>query len=109
MNKNTFFWRDSFNYIYQVLEEQIETHDLSYVLRDVRYPNDTCPSIEIETETETYMLFTPNSWRNDGEETNTFMLIYDKEYSYVENYRILHNLEQVVNLLIEKENKDLIL
>jgi hypothetical protein len=97
----SFFWTHHAKFVLDTLLEQIEMNNLSYEVTDVTYLNDTCPSLEIKSETQTTILFLPNSWRNNYEEVTTYMLIRDEDYGSVEDYRLFHTLEEFIDHLVE--------
>lgn len=105
-----FYWNEHKAFVFTTIADEINQHDLSYVLCDVTYLNDTCPSFEISiSETQKHILFLPNSWRNDGEESNKYMLIRDEEYGCVEFYTQFDTLEQVIAHLINCNDKNITL
>jgi hypothetical protein len=103
---NEFYWNDHTKYVMSTLLEQLQHHDLPYEVADVTYLNDTCPSLEITTsETQKYILFLPNSWRNDGEDTTKYMLIRDEDYGFVETYKQFDTLGEFINHLNNNDTK----
>lgn len=97
---NTFYWNEHTKFVMSTLLEQMEYNDLPYRVDDVTYLNDTCPSLEISTsETQKYILFLPNSWRDNAEETTKFMLIRDEEYGCIETYKQFDTLGEFIDHL----------
>jgi hypothetical protein len=98
---NNFYWNENRKYVLGVLREVIEDNGLPIFLTDVTYLNDTSPSFEIESETQKFILFLPNSWRNNGEETNEYLLIYDEDYAYgLLDNKSFKTLEEFINHLL---------
>lgn len=107
--RHNFYWNEHLNYVESLLNEIIKEENLFIGVTDVTYLNDTCPSLEIKTETQTYILFLPNSWRNEDEESATFMLIYSDDYGFVENnYKIYNTIGEFITDLVRNSHKDLL-
>mgnify|MGYP003705718331 CR=1 FL=1 len=105
MNKYKFYWNYNVQYVQQVLQDICATHDLQIEISNISYVNDNFPSLQLKCPTDVYQLFLPNSYENDGENRNYFMLIYDADYGLnTTNYAILSNLDDVVKLLINNQN-----
>lgn len=101
MKTQQFYWGAHKDFVLSTLTDQIESHDIPYVLTDVTYKNDTRPSIEISGESiKSAILFLPNSYRNDGEETTQYMLIKDEEYGSVERYMNFPTLNELITHLL---------
>jgi hypothetical protein len=79
-----FYWNENLKYVFELLKQVSIQEEIIIKISDVSSMNDVSPSLEIETETQTYTLFLPNSWRNEEEETATYMLMYSDDLGFCE-------------------------
>jgi hypothetical protein len=100
--RHNFYWKQNLQYIIYELQQSIVNHDLSLSVMDVSYLGDVCPSVIIESESQSYYLFCPNSYQNDtsGTEYKTFTLINSDDYGFATRDSIeFADLEQVIDHL----------
>lgn len=95
------FYRNEYAYhVLSVIQSEITKHSIPLEISDISYVNDPCSSFLISSETQSYQLFIPNSWRNEGEETTKFVLIKDEEYGDLLTFYLQFNtLEDFINYL----------
>lgn len=92
------YWIEHKAFVLAFLRKMNEEENWGFDITDVTWHNDICPSLQLESETQDYTLFLPNSHRNDGEEVNTYMLIHTDDYGFLgRNYLIFETAEQLVN------------
>jgi hypothetical protein len=104
--KHNFYWKQNLEYIMYELKQSIVNDDLSLAIADVSYLADVCPSVSIEgfSESQSYYLFCPNSYRDDMNGSNLefkgFTLIKSEDYGFAQNNAIeFADLEAVINYL----------
>jgi len=100
---NNFYWSENKMYLYNLLGNIVAMHDLKISISDVSSISDGAPSFELVSESDSYYLFLPNSWRNYGEETTKYTLIKSEEYGTVEDYIIFESIELFIYYLLENK------
>jgi hypothetical protein len=107
--RQNFYWNANLNYVQSLLENVIKDEELMIGVMDVTSLNDTSPSLAIDTETQSYILFLPNSWRNQDEETSTYMLMYSDDLGFCEKeYKLYNTIGEFINDLVRNSHKDLL-
>ena len=107
--RNDFYWKENLKHTYSLLMNVISHEELYIQVEDVTSLNDVSPSLEIETETQTYTLFLPNSWRNEEEETATYMLMYSDDLGFCEKeYKLYNTIGEFINDLVRNSDRDLL-
>jgi hypothetical protein len=104
-----FYWNENLKYVFELLKQVSIQEEIIIKISDVSSMNDVSPSLEIETETQTYTLFLPNSWRNEEEETATYMLMYSDDLGFCEKeYKLYNTIGEFITDLIRNSHKDLL-
>jgi len=99
---NLFFSKPYIDAHIQKAKEMLDKHTDNYSVSDSTYHNDQCASIEITINGESYLIFLPNSFEDNGynEEYRTYQVILDREYHNVETlnevFNSLHDAIQCV-------------
>ena len=93
------YWTEHKNCVLSFLQKMNKIEEWGFEITDVTWHNDVCPSLELlSSDAQSYTLFLPNSYRNDGEEINTYMLIHSDDYGFLErDYKIFKTAEEIVN------------
>jgi hypothetical protein len=107
--RHNFYWNENLNYVHSLLENLVKHEELYIGITDVTSLNDVSPSLEIVTETQTYTLFLPNSWRNEEEENATYMLMYSDDLGFCEKgYKLYNTIGEFITDLVRNSHKDLL-
>jgi hypothetical protein len=107
--RHDFYWKENLKYVDSLLMNIIKHEELYIQVDNTTSLNDVSPSLEIVTETQTYTLFLPNSWRNQEEETATYMLMYSDDLGFCEKeYKLYNTIGEFITDLIRNSHKDLL-